>query len=152
MFAPVDYFTRKKYLDSVPILGDIAVHNFNNFDYGDSNNDPCITSNVFTGDTVKQEVFSVIPLYGVSLKLYMPMVTEIALLETDTASYNQLFDRTLIAIYSNYGQTYAGSGSSNGQPDSGEFMLGGCYEIVIYPILAPNQTATGGDTSGQPTN
>lgn len=155
VFAPVDYFTRNKDLDSVPILGDIVVHNFNYFDYGatQSANDPIITSEVFTGDTVEQEVFSVIPLYGVSLKLYMPMVTEIALLETDTASYNQLFDRTLIAIYSNYSRTYDGIGSQErDELDSGEFMLGGCYEIVIYPILAPNQTATGGDTSGQPTN
>ena len=149
VFTPNEYFTEDKTLNSVPIIGDIRVYNFNNFDYGDNNNDPCITSYVFTGDTVEQEVFSVIPLYGVSLELRMPMVTEIDLLETDTASYNQLFDRTLIAIYSNYGQTYDGSGSSNGQPDSGEKMLGGCYEIVIYPILAPNQTATGGDTSGQ---
>lgn len=152
VFTPAEYFTNKKILDNVPIIGDINAYNFNNFDYGGNYNSPCITSNVFTGDTKEQKVFSVIPLYGVSLELYMPMVTEIDLLETDTASYNQLFDRTLIAIYSNYSRTYDGSGSSNGQPDSGEKMLGGCYEIVIYPILAPNQTATGGDTSGQQDN
>ena len=151
VFTPAEYFTRYKDLNNVPIIGNIRAYNFNNFDYGEDDN-PSIISNVFTGDTVDQDVFSVIPLYGVSLQLYMPMVTEIDLLETDTASYNQLFDRTLIAIYSNYGQTYDGSGSSNGQPDSGEKMLGGCYEIVIYPILAPNQTATGGDTSGQQDN
>ena len=157
VFTPNEYFTNEKTLNNVPILGDIIVHNFNYFDYGgNQNNDlkrnPIISTKVFTGDTVEQEVFSVIPLYGVSLQLYMPMVTAINLLETDTASYNQLFDRTLIALYSNYGSTYDGSGSSNGQPSSGEFMLGGCYEIVIYPILAPNQTATGGDTSGQQDN
>ena len=152
VFTPVEYFSNDKQLNNVPIIGNINAYNFNNFDYGSSSNKPCITSTVFTGDTKEQEVFSVIPLYGVSLELYMPMVTEIDLLETDTASYNQLFDRTLIAIYSNYGQTYDGSGSSNGQPDSGEKMLGGCYEIVIYPILAPNQIPTGGDTSGQQDN
>ena len=160
VFTPAEYFTRNKDLDSVPILGDIEVHNFNFFDYGSTQsasvspqNSPIITSEVFTGDTVEQDVFSVIPLYGVSLRLYMPMVTEIKLLETDTASYNQLFDRTLIAIYSNYSKTYDGVGSQDrNELDSGEFMLGGCYEIVIYPILAPNQIPTGGDTSGQQDN
>lgn len=153
VFTPVEYFESDKGLDNVPIIGDIYVYNFNNFDYGSSSNEPCITSNVFTGDTVEQTVFSVIPLYGVSLQLYMPMVTGIDLLETDTASYNQLFDRTLIALYSNYRNTHTGSGSpDNSEVDSGEFMLGGTYEIVIYPILAPNQTASGGDTSGQQDN
>ena len=153
VFTPVEYFSNEKGLNNVPIIGDIRAYNFNNFDYGGSSNDPCITSNVFTGDTVEQTVFSVIPLYGVSLELYMPMVTEIDLLETDTASYNQLFDRTLIALYSNYKRTFDGIGSiENSEVYSGSYMLGGCYEIVIYPILAPNQTATGGDTSGQQDN
>lgn len=152
VFTPVEYFENNKALNNVPIIGDIFAYNFNNFDYG-SSNDPCITSNVFTGNTKEQVVFSVIPLYGVSLDLYMPMVTEIDLLETDTASYNQLFDRTLIALYSNYSQTYDGVGSKeNNEVNSGAFMLGGTYEIVIYPILAPNQIPTGGDTSGNPSN
>lgn len=147
VFTPVEYFESDKSLNNVPIIGNIDAYNFNSFDYGSSSyNRPKITSNVFTGDTVEQDVFSVIPLYGVSLDLRMPMVTEIDLLETDTASYNQLFDRTLIAIYSNYGLTDGDIISS------GEFMLGGCYEIVIYPILAPNQTPTGGDTSGNSGN
>lgn len=151
VFTPVEYFEGDKSLSNVPIIGDIYVYNFNAFDYGSNTyNRPVITSNVFTGDTVEQDVFSVIPLYGVSLKLFMPMVTEIDLLETDTASYNQLFDRTLIALYSNYSNTHTGSGSAdNSELDSGDFMLGGTYEIVLYPILAPNQTASGGDTSGQ---
>lgn len=150
VFTPVEYFENSKGLNNVPIIGDINAYNFNNFDYGGNYNDPCITSNVFTGNTVEQTVFSVIPLYGVSLQLYMPMVTEIDLLETDTASYNQLFDRTLIALYSNYSNTHTGSGSpDNNEVGSGSYMLGGCYEIVIYPILAPNQIASGGDTGGQ---
>lgn len=154
VFTPVEYFDSNKRLNNVPIIGDIYVYNFNSFNYGNSSNySPQITSNVFTGDTKEQDVFSVIPLYGVSLDLYMPMVTEINLLETDTASYNQLFDRTLIAIYSNYRNTHTGSGGpDNSEVNSGNFMLGGCYEIVIYPILAPNQVPTGGDTSGEQAN
>lgn len=154
VFTPVEYFDNSKGLNNVPIIGDIAVYNFNAFDYGTSGSKKVkISSNVFTGDTVEQTVFSVIPLYGVSLELFMPMVTEIDLLETDTVSYNQLFDRTLIALYSNYSQTHTGSGDpDNNEVNSGAFMLGGCYEIVIYPILAPNQTPAGGDTSGQHDN
>lgn len=153
VFTPDQYFTNYKRLNNVPILGNIDAINFNCFDYGGNTSAstyPKITTNVFTGDTIKQEEFSIIPLYGVSLNLFMPLVTSIDLLETDTASYNQLFDRVLITIYSNYSNTYDGSGSmGNTEISSGAYMLGGCYETVIYPILSPNQTAVGGDTSGQ---